>query len=147
VVLPPGIASRETNVRQRVFSEMLSGILLYSVVLGFFNDYTHIIHTGTYSTTFAVSVVMQILTFLTFALKDRVLRWLNNNRGSPPRKVTVAFSVWLIMFLSKFVFLAAISAIFRGEVKVSNFVGLLLIIACMTVAQKLLDLAYEKLGD
>jgi predicted Co/Zn/Cd cation transporter (cation efflux family) len=132
--------------RQRVFSEMLSGILLYSVVLGFFNDYTDIIHTGTYSTTFAVAVVMEILTFLTIALKDRVLRWLNG-RGRPPRKAAVVFSLWLIMFLSKFVFLAAISAIFRGEVQVSNFFGLLLIIACMTIAQKLLDLAYASLGD
>ncbi len=145
-VVGPAVSASGTNTRQRIFNEMLTGILLYSVVLGFFNDYTDIIHTGTYSTTFAVAVVMQILTFLTFALKNRVLRWLNS-RGRPPRKAVVAFSVWLIMFLSKFVFLAAITAIFRGEVKVSNFVGLLLIIVCMTVAQKVLELAYQKLGD
>jgi hypothetical protein len=139
-------APRDANKRQRIFREMLTGVLLYSVVLGFFNDYTDILHTGTYSTTFAVAIVMQILTFLTFALKDLVLRWLNG-RGTPPRKAVVAFSVWLIMFLSKFVFLGAISVIFRGEVMISNFVGLLLIIICMTVAQKLVELAYEKLGE
>lgn len=141
----PAIAP-DTNGRQRLFQEMLTGVLLYSVVLGFFNDYTHIIHTGTYSTTFAVAIVMQILTFLTFRLKAFVIRRLNS-RGKPPGKALVAFCVWLIMFFSKFVFLAAISAIFRGEVKVSNFVGLLVIIVVMTVAQKLLDLIYEKLGD
>ena len=48
--------------KQALFRSMLAGILLYSVVLGFFNDYTDILHTGTYSVTFAVAVVMQVLT-------------------------------------------------------------------------------------
>ena len=33
--------------KQTAFRTMLAGILLYTVVLGFFNDYTDILHTGT----------------------------------------------------------------------------------------------------
>ena len=65
---------QELNRKQAFFRSMLVGILLYSVVLGFFNDYTDILHTGSYSVTFAVAIVMQILTYLTFAAKDYVVR-------------------------------------------------------------------------
>jgi hypothetical protein len=136
----------EPNSKQALFREMFAGILLYSVVLGFFNDYTHIIHTTSYSVTFAVAIVMQILTYLTFALTNAVVRWFQRRKG-PRYKAGIAFNVWLIMFLSKFVFLGAISIIFRNEVEISGFVGLVLIIACMTIAQKLADVAYARLAD
>ena len=125
---------------------MFVGILLYSVVLGFFNDYTDILHTGTYSVTFAVAVVMQILTYLTFAFKDWVVKRFQKD-GKTTNKLGLAFSIWLIMFFSKFVFLAAISVIFSEDVEISGFAGLLLIIAVLTLAQRLVQVLYKKLGD
>lgn len=124
---------------------MVLGILLYSVVLGFFNDYTDILQTRSYSVTFSVAVVMQLLTFLTFELKDLVVRGFKR-RGGPQHKVGIVVSVWLIMFLSKFVFLGVISVIFRDAVHISGFVGLMLIIVCMTVAQMLVNLIDGKLA-
>jgi hypothetical protein len=136
----------DVNGRQRLFRKMVVGILLYSVILGFFNDYTDILQTRSYSVTFSVAVVMQLLTYLTFALKDFVVRWFRR-RGGPQHKLGILISVWLIMFLSKFVFLGVISVVFRDAVHISGFVGLMLIIISMTIAQKLVDLADEKLAD
>jgi len=133
------------NRRQRVYRHMVLGVLLYSVVLGFFNDYTGILQTRSYSVTFAVAIVMQVLTYLTFELKDRVVKGFKR-RGGPQHKVGIVVSVWLIMFLSKFVFLGVISVIFREAVHISGFVGLMLIIVCMTVAQMLVSLADTKLA-
>lgn len=133
--------TKALNSKQELFRTMLVGILLYSVVLGFFNDYTHILHTGTYSTTFAVAIVMQILTYLTFSLKDRVARRFRGN------KAALAFGVWLIMFFSKFVFLGVISVIFRDNVEISGFVGILVVVACLTISQKLVELVDNKLGE
>ena len=48
-----------------MFRQMVLGILLHSVVLGFFNDDTDILHTRSYSVTFSVAIVMQLLTYLT----------------------------------------------------------------------------------
>ena len=134
------------SARQEFFRSMVLGTLLYAVVLGFFNDYTDILHTESYSTTFLVAVVMQILTYLTFVTKDKVVVWFQKKEGSR-YKLGLAISVWLIMFLSKFVFLAVISFVFSQEVEISGFVGLLLIIICVTLVQKLVELAYEKLGN
>lgn len=116
---------------------MVQGVLIYSVVLGFFNDYTSILHTGTYSTTFAVAIVMQLLTYLTFMIKDIVKAQFKDKIG---RRYTagLVFGVWLVLFLSKFVFLWAISVIFRDEVYISGFVGLLVIIIIMTLADRLI---------
>ena len=131
--------------RQELFRSMVLGTLIYSVVLGFFNDYTSILHTRSYSTTFAVAVVMQVLTYATFLLKDKTVAWFRQD-GKDRHKAGMIFSVWLIMFLSKFVFLGAIGIIFRDDVEISGFVGLLLIIICMTLAQALIERVDAKLG-
>ena len=138
-------AKTALHPRQELFRSMILGTLIYAVVLGFFNDYTSILHTRSYSTTFAVAVVMQILTYATFFLKDRTVAWYRGG-GLGGSKPAMLFSVWLIMFLSKFVFLGAIGLIFGDAVEISGFVGLLLIIACMTVAQALFEFVDGKLG-
>lgn len=134
------------NSKQEFFRTMFVGTLIYSVVLGFFNDYTEILHTSSYSVTFAVAIVMQILTYLTFALKDVV----KNNFKKRQGKLNTAglvFSIWLILFLSKFIFLAVISFIFRESVEISGFIGLMLIIICMTLAEKLAEFIHNKLAS
>jgi hypothetical protein len=136
----------DINNKQEIFRNMVVGILLYSVVLGFFNDYTNILHTGTYSVTFALAIVMQILTYLTFMTKDRVIGWFNRVDKSK-NKIWLIFSVWLVIFLSKFVYLWVIEYIFRGTVEISGFFGLLIIVVILTIAQKLLELTYNKLED
>lgn len=131
---------------QEFFQTMVTGVLLYSVVLGFFNDYTDILHTGTYSITFSVAIVMQILTYLTFKVKDIVVERYANRSGKHA-KAQVAFFIWVVMFFSKFVFLGVIGAVFRQTVEISGFIGLIVIIACLTLAQKLLEIIYKSLGQ
>ncbi len=131
--------------KQELFRSMILGVLLYSVVLGFFNDYTDILDTGSYSTTFAVAVVMQLLTFATFEFKQRAITTLRSKDKTS--KVTLAFFVWLIMFVSKFVFLAVIDVIFGNNVNISGFIGLLLIIACLTLVQSLVERIDKNLAN
>lgn len=131
--------------KQEIYRNMLVGILLYSVVLGFFNDYTHFLHTSSYSVTFALAIVMQILTFLTFMLKDYAKKWFKKRDGSWVAAGLV-FTVWLILFLSKFVFLAVISFVFRDEVYISGFIGLLLIVVSLTIIQSVAELIDRKLS-
>lgn len=131
--------------RQQLFLDMFVGTLIYAAVLGFFNDYTDILSTSSYSVTFALAFVMQILTFLTFRLKDVVAGWFKGRPGKAA-KVGLVFGVWFVMFSSKFVFLAVIELIFNQDVVINGFVGLLIVIISMTVVQKLADLVYKKLA-
>lgn len=134
------------NNKQELFKDMVLGVLVYSVVLGFFNDYTEILQTTSYSTTFAVAVVMQILTYFTFELKKLVAKYFKGKSG-PWNKTGLVFFVWLIMFVSKFIFLAVIGILFNDSVYISGFVGLLAIIIVMTGATYLIERIHGKLGD
>lgn len=131
--------------RQELFREMVLGTLIYAVVLGFFNDYTDILSTTSYSTTFFVAIVMQILTYLTFGLKKIIIRSFKGKEGAK-HKVAMGFFVWLVMFFSKFVFLAVIDVIFGQAVEISGFIGLVAIILIMTVSKKLIDIIYDSLA-
>jgi hypothetical protein len=129
------------STKQELFQELLVGSLLYAVVFGFFNDYTDILTTTSYSTTFLAAMVMMLLTFPTFKFK----RWIVGRlRG---HKIAMILCVWLVMFSSKFVFLGVIALVFGDYVKISGFVGLVIIIACVTALQKSAAYAYRKLGD
>ncbi len=129
---------------QEIFQQMVLGVLLYTVVLGFFNDYTDILYTSSYSTTFAVAIVMQLLTYATFMLKDKVVATLKQkNKDS---KAAIVGSVWFIVFTSKFVFLAVLNFLFGDYLEISGFFGLLLIIICLTLAQKTIEIIDKKLA-
>jgi hypothetical protein len=141
------VMRKENNSKkQDIFSEMVMGTLVYAVVLGFFNDYTDFLVIESYSTTFLAAIVLQVLTYLTLMLKKKV----SSNYSSSLRllgKSGVVFSVWLVLFLSKFVFLAVIDFVFGDAVEISGFVGLLAIIVSMTVLKKSIDYLYDKLAD
>jgi L-asparagine transporter-like permease len=134
------------NSKQKSYHDIILGILLYSVVLGFFNDYTNIINTGTYSITFAVAVVMEILTYVTLLFKEFVVRKFKSIDGHKYR-VVMYFSVWMVLFFSKFVFLEVIAIVFRNEVKISGFIGLLIIVLCLVIAEKIVNIVDQKLAD
>ncbi len=138
--------SYRQNSKQILFREMVLGTLVYAVVLGFFNDYTDILDTKSYSTTFLVAIVLQVLTYLTLLLKKRVAGRFKHKSGYWS-KTGLVVSVWLVLFLSKFVFLAAIDFAFGDAVTISGFVGLIAIILSMTVVKESIDYIFNKLAD
>lgn len=137
---------RPNNYNQYVYREMVLGTLVYSLVIGFFADYTNFIEVGTFSTVFLSALVLQLLTFMTMSLKSVVAGKIKLKK---PRyyKTTLAFSIWLIMFLSKFVFLWVIDMVFGSSVNINGFVALVVIILSMTLVKHLIDYMYAKLAD
>lgn len=134
------------NRKQQLFREMVLGTLVYTVIFGFFNDYTNIVHTSSYSITFAAAFVMQLLTYLKFGLKRKVTAWFQQRSGKY-NKLWLYASIWFILFLSKFVFLEVIYIVFGGLVEISGFIGLMIAIFSMTIIKELIDYIYNKLAD
>ena len=134
------------HTKQALFRTMLIGTLLYSVVIGFFNDYTHILHTRSYSITFSLAIVLQLLTFATLYIKKLMVKRSRKFSGARG-KFALVFGVWIVLFLSKFVFLWAIGAIFKDSVELTGFVNILIVVLTMTLAQRLLQYVDDKLAD
>lgn len=134
------------NERQLAFKELFVGTLIYAVVLGFFNDYTSIVYAKGFSTIFFASIVLELLTYLALMLKSSVVSGFKGKEGSKS-KLLMGFSVWLIMFLSKFVFIWVIDIIFGNNININGFFGILILVLCVTVVHKVADLIFIKLGD
>ncbi len=134
------------NQKQLYFKELFVGTLIYAVVLGFFNDYTSIVYSQSFSTIFFASLVLEILTFLVFQLKHGLVARFNE-RENPPHKALLIFIIWFIMFSSKFVFVWTVDLFFGDAVTINGFFGILAVALSVTVIHKCADVIFIKLGD
>jgi len=130
------------NQKLALYHELLLNVLLYSVVLGFFNDYTNIISTKSYSTTFLTAFALAMLVYPTFKIKSFLINFFKKRN----QKVALVLSVWAVLFVSKFVFLWVLEIIFGNYLDISGFFGLLIIILVATMLQKIVDYFYKKFG-
>lgn len=138
-------SSTTFNNKQLAFQELFIGTLIYAAVLGFFNDYTPIVSARSFSTIFMASIILEILTYLTFRLKGAVVTWLKSRQAFGYR-LLMFFCVWLIMFLSKFVFIWSLDVVFGAYIAIHGFFGILLVVLSVTIVHKLAYYSFKKLG-
>ena len=134
------------NSKQLLFKELFVGTLIYAVVIGFLNDYTSIVDARSFSTIFYAAIVLEILTYLAFLLKGKIVSWLKDRHGLIYR-IAMFFFVWLVMFLSKFVFVWVVDMIFGDNITIYGFFGILFLVLCVTIIHKLADETFRLLGD
>lgn len=137
---------KQFTQQQLLFKELFVGTLIYAVVLGFLNDYTDIVAAKSFSTIFFSAVVLEVLTLLAFKLKKFLVAWFTTRNGALAR-LGMFFSVWLVMFTSKFVFIAVLDLIFGSYISINGFFGILLVVVLVTVIHKLADYTFIKLGQ
>lgn len=131
--------------KQLVFKELFVGTLIYVCVLGFLSDYTNIVYAKSFSYLFYASFVLETLTFLTLLAKKKVLSRLNQKEGVK-HKATVLLGAWLILFLSKFVFIGAIDLLFMGTVTVYGFFNIFAVVLTVTLLHKAAGYVFKRLG-
>lgn len=134
------------TAKQLAFQELFIGTFIYAVVLGFFNDYTSVVYAKSFSTIFFASIILEILTFLAFSLKKQTVAWLKGRDGLVYR-IAMFVCVWLIMFLSKFVFIWAIDIIFGQNIAINGFFGILFIVLSVTIIHRLAYHVFKRLGS
>lgn len=132
--------------KQMLFQELFIGTLIYASVLGFFNDYTTIVDAKSFSTIFFAAITLEVLTYLAFRLKSTIIRWLKGRDGALYRFLTF-FCVWLVMFLSKFVFIWALDVLFGSYININGFFGILLVVLTVTLVHRLAYFIFRKLGQ
>jgi hypothetical protein len=131
---------------QLAFQELFIGTFIYAAVLGFFNDYTNIVTAKSFSTIFYSAIILELLTYLAFQLKSQLIGWLQDKEGAIYR-VLMFFSVWLVMFLSKFVFIWVLDVVFGDYISIHGFFGILFVVLCVTIIHKFAFYIFIKLGD
>lgn len=140
------ITKTKFSANQLLFKEIVLGTLIYVLVLGLFNDYTNIVFAKSFSYIIYVSIVLEVLTYLVMIGKHKIVTWLKDKPGKAYRAL-MFFTIWLLLFLSKFIFIWTIDLIFRKYVYVKGFFGILIVVICVTIIHKLFDYIFIKLGD
>ncbi|HEY6629225.1 MAG TPA: hypothetical protein VI193_09615 [Acidimicrobiia bacterium] len=130
--------------KQRVFFDWTLDTLLYLVVLGFFSEYTDGVTIDSFTLIFLASLVLYVLTYVTFGFKRRVGVWYSSR---PERRIAHFFSIWAILFFSKFIFLEVLDLVFGDAVDFANFLWLMAVLVVVVVLGMVMELIYSKLGD
>ena len=132
--------------RQLIFKELFVGTLIYVVALGFFNDYTSFVYIDSFSTLFFAAIVLEGLTYGTLLLKSKLAAQLKG-KEAVLHKAALLFAVWLVLFLSKFVFIGVVDVVFGDAVAIKGFFGVTGLVITVTILRKLADKVFAALGE
>ncbi len=131
---------RVTAAQER-FSSWASDVLVYTVVLNLFVEYSDAIVIDSFTISLFTAAVLKVLLDLLTAAEHHVSGYFGKFH-----KALGFLSMWAVLFLSKFVILEVIDIIFGDHVDLGKFLDVVLLIIAMMVARALVQWAYDSLG-
>ena len=131
---------------QLVYVVWTMTLLAYITVLNLWVEFNPAVVIDSFIISIATAVVLLLLLVVILGLEHRVKHWFAQREGTFYR-VLGAASTLLILFLSKFVILEVIDIIFGEHVDLGHFVDVLVLVLLLIVAQKLMVLVWEAIGD
>jgi hypothetical protein len=129
-----------TPAQQR-FISWTSDVLVYTVVLNLFVEYSDAIVIDSFTISILAAVVMKVLLDLLTGVEHAVRGFFG--RISPALGL---LAMWLVLFLSKFVILEVFDVIFGDHVELGKFIHVLALIVAMMVAREGAAHLYRALG-
>jgi hypothetical protein len=135
--------------RQRLFLRYYTGVLIDLVVLNLFDEYSDRVYVSSFTISLLAAILLQALLKLTIAVEHRVGEHFKARAGGL-MKFLRFFCAWLVLFLSKFVILEALSFAFGDSVRFEGlFHGLLtliIVVVVMLVAEELMVRLFRRLA-
>lgn len=130
---------------QRIYVSWLTDILVYTVVLNLYVEYSDAKVIDSFTISILTGVLLKGLFALITAAKHRVWGWAKSKDGGAYKAVGV-FGVWLILFLSKFAILEAVDLVFGDSVELGGFLDVMLLAVGLMVASEAIRRVYIRLG-
>ena len=126
---------------QERFTDWARDVLIYTLVLNLFVEYWDAIVIDSFTISIFTAVVLKILLDLLTTVEHHVKEFV-----SQFSKVLGFLSMWVVLFLSKFVILEVIDIIFGEHVELGKFLDVVVLIITLMVARELTVRAYQALG-
>jgi len=131
---------------QQRFVSWMTAVLLYTVVLNLFVEYSDAIVIDSFTISVLCAIMLKASLDAILLLEHSVALYFGAREGTIYRLLRVV-ATWAILFLSKFVILAAIDIIFGEHVEIRGFIPLVVLIITMLIAELILRRIYERLGQ
>ena len=130
-----------TSAQQR-FISWTSDVLVYTVVLNLFVEYSDAIIIDSFTISILAAIVMKVLLDLLTGVEHAVREFFG--RISPALGL---LAMWVVLFLSKFVILEVFDVLFGDHVELGKFVHVLTLIVAMMVTRMGAERLYRALGE
>ena len=138
----------ETNVKtvtvttaQQRFTSWASDILIYTVILNLFVEYADAIVIDSFTISLLTAVVLKVLLDILGLAEEKVHHFFGQYN-----KALGFLSMWVVLFLSKFVILEVIDIIFGDHVELGKFLDVVVLVLSLMIVRALVDKAYRSLG-
>jgi hypothetical protein len=133
-----------TRAQQRFFS-WTKDVLIYIVVLNLFVEYVDAIVIDSFTISIFTAILLKALLDLILRLEHRIADFFQQ-RTDPVSKALGVVSMWLILFLSKFVILEVVDVVFGDHVELGGFITVLALVLVMMITREIVQRIYVYLG-
>ena len=126
---------------QERFMSWASDVLVYTVVLNLFVEYADAIVIDSFTISLFTAAVLKVLLDLLTAVEHHVSGFFGRFN-----KFLGYASMWVVLFLSKFVILEVIDIIFGDHVELGKFLDVVVLVLSLMIVRALVQKTYESLG-
>ena len=130
------------TLAQKRFQSWVSDVLVYTVVLNLFVEYSDSVVIDSFTVSVLTAVVLKILLDLLTLAEHHVSHFF-----SRIHKVAGFLSMWAVLFLSKFVILEVIDIVFGDDVELGSFLDVVVLVLTLMIVRELVRRAYLALGN
>ena len=134
----PATAEMPTD-RQRLILRYTFGVLIDLVVLNLFDEFSDSVTVASFSVSLLAAILLQALLKGTIAIEHQVAVFFTARQGAF-MKFMRYFGAWVVLFLSKFVILEAITFVFGDRVSFEGMlhgvVTLIIVVMAMLIAEE-----------
>jgi hypothetical protein len=127
---------------QERFMSWTSDVLVYTVVLNLFVEFSDAIVIDSFTISIFTAVVLKVMLDLLTSVEHRAQEFVARYS-----KALSFLTTWLILFLSKFLILEVIDVIFGDHVDLGKFLDVVALVITMMVVRELVRRAYVALGE
>ena len=131
---------------QERFASWVTDVLVYIVVLNLFIEYVPRVITESFTISILTAVVLKFLIDVITGLEGRVSGWFKQREGRVWRALGLV-TMFLILFVSKFVILEVINVVFGDRVALGGFIEVASLVITMILARQGVGWVYRRLGE
>ncbi len=145
---PANQNTREVTItrRQEIYISWAKDVLIYILVLNLFVEYSANIVIDSFTISIFTAIVLKILLEIVFKFEHLVGDFFKARPGKVSNFLRI-ISMWLILFLSKFLILEVIDLIFGEHVELGKFLDVIILVISLMVAREIFDRIYRALGE
>ena len=132
--------------RQEIYISWTKDVLIYILVLNLFVEYAANIVIDSFTISIFTAIVLKILLEIVFKFEHLVGDFFKARPGKVSNFLRI-ISMWLILFLSKFLILEVIDLIFGEHVELGKFLDVIILVISLMVAREIFDRIYRALGE